>query len=404
MEAIELLNAARQEMAKRVVGQGEMVDGLLTALIAGGHILLEGVPGLAKTRAVKTLAEITGLVFKRIQFTPDLLPADLTGTLVWEQATGAFSMRRGPVFANVILADEINRAPAKVQSALLEAMEEKQVTIGEKSYPLPSPFFVLATQNPIEHEGTYALPEAELDRFLLKLLVRYPDLEEEQRILSFAAPFGEANNGGAIIGPEGEEHLAKGGAKHAVVKHEAARHDAARTGDARNDDANPDDAGHDAAALNAAGHDPAKISDTKTGVAGSDSVLNPVLGHEALRTLRQAADAVFVDDQIQKYIVSVVAASRPAVSRPGAEKPGRTREGLYRYIAFGASPRATIALYRCSKIRALFEGRAFVTPEDVKAAAFPVLRHRLVLSYEAEADGLESDTVVNRILTLVPMP
>jgi MoxR-like ATPase len=341
MEAIELLNAARHEMAKRIVGQGEMVDGLLTALIAGGHILLEGVPGLAKTRAVKTLAEITGLVFKRIQFTPDLLPADLTGTLVWEQATGAFSMRRGPVFANVILADEINRAPAKVQSALLEAMEEKQVTIGEKSYPLPSPFFVLATQNPIEHEGTYALPEAELDRFLLKLLVRYPDLDEEQRILGFAAPFGT----------EGEEAPAKGGAKHV-----------------------------------------------------DDSSLNSVLGQDALRTLRQAADAVFVDDQIQKYIVSVVAASRPAVSRPGAEKPGRTREGLYRYIAFGASPRATIALYRCSKISALFEGRAFVTPEDVKAAAFPVLRHRLVLSYEAEADGLESDTVVNRILTLVPMP
>jgi MoxR-like ATPase len=341
MEAIELLDAARLEMAKRIVGQGEMIDGLLTALIAGGHILLEGVPGLAKTRAVKTLAEITGLVFKRIQFTPDLLPADLTGTLVWEQATGAFSMRRGPVFANVILADEINRAPAKVQSALLEAMEEKQVTIGERSYPLPSPFFVLATQNPIEHEGTYALPEAELDRFLLKLLVRYPDLEEEQRILGFAAPFGT----------EGEEHLARGGAKH-----------------------------------------------------GDDSALNPVLGQEALRTLRQAADSVFVDAQIQKYIVSVVAASRPAVSRPGAEKPGRTREGLYRYIAFGASPRATIALFRCSKIKALFEGRAFVTPEDVKAAAFPVLRHRLVLSYEAEADGLESDTVVNRILTLVPMP
>jgi len=354
MEAIDLINAARQEMAKRVVGQGEMVDGLLTALIAGGHILLEGVPGLAKTRAVKTLAEITGLVFKRIQFTPDLLPADLTGTLVWEQATGAFSMRRGPVFANVILADEINRAPAKVQSALLEAMEEKQVTIGEKSYPLPSPFFVLATQNPIEHEGTYALPEAELDRFLLKLLVRYPDLDEEQRILGFAAPFGT----------EPVESLAKAGD--------------ARIGDASPDTSNP-------------------------GVP-NDNSLKAVLGQEALRALRQAADSVFVDDQIQKYIVSVVAASRPAVSRPGAEKPGRTREGLYRYIAFGASPRATIALYRCSKIRALFEARAFVTPEDVKTVAFPVLRHRLVLSYEAEADGLEPDTVVNRILTLVPMP
>jgi MoxR-like ATPase len=336
MESLELLNGARQEMAKRIVGQGEMIDGLLTALIAGGHILLEGVPGLAKTLAVKTLAEITGLVFKRIQFTPDLLPADLTGTLVWEQATGSFSVRRGPVFANVILADEINRAPAKVQSALLEAMEEKQVTIGEKSYSLPSPFFVLATQNPIEHEGTYALPEAELDRFLLKLLIRYPDLEEEQQILGFAAPF--------------------------------------------------------------------STEEIRKSYPGNESSLNPVLGQKALELLRKAADAVFTDEQVLRYIVSVVAASRPAASRSAQEGPVRPREGLYRYIAFGASPRATLALYRCSKIKALFEGRSFVTPEDVKVTAFPVLRHRLVLSYEAEADGLEPDTVISRILTLVPMP
>ena len=335
---MELLRTARQEMAKRIVGQGEMIDGLLTALIAGGHILLEGVPGLAKTRAVRTLAEITGLVFKRIQFTPDLLPADLTGTLVWEQASGSFSMRRGPVFANVILADEINRAPAKVQSALLEAMEEKQVTIGEKSYSLPSPFFVLATQNPIEHEGTYALPEAELDRFLLKLLIPYPDLEEELRILKFATPF--------------------------------------CTADADKD--NQED----------------------------ERSLHPVLGPDSLETLRRTADSIFMDEKISKYIVSVVAASRPAASRPGAEgsRSARPKEGLYRYIAFGGSPRATIALYRCSRIKALMEGRSFVTPEDVKAAAFPVLRHRLVLSYEAEADGLEADTVISRILTLVPMP
>ena len=346
---LELLNAARQEMAKRIVGQTEMIDGLLTALIAGGHILLEGVPGLAKTRAVKTLAEITGLVFKRIQFTPDLLPADVTGTLVWEQATGAFSVRRGPVFANVILADEINRAPAKVQSALLEAMEEKQVTIGEKSYPLPDPFFVLATQNPIEHEGTYALPEAELDRFLLKLLVRYPAPEEELRILGFAAPFGTVRQA-----PVGETFS---GGENDLTEN-----------------------------------------------------LRPVLGADALESLRRAADSIFTDEQVLRYIVSVVAASRPAPSRPapGAEgvRPGggRPREGLYRYIAFGASPRATLALCRCAKIRAFFEGRSFVTPEDVKAAAFPVLRHRLVLSYEAEADGLEPDSVISRILTLVPMP
>jgi MoxR-like ATPase len=318
-------------MAMRIVGQQEMIDGLLTALIAGGHILLEGVPGLAKTRAVKSLAEITGLVFKRIQFTPDLLPADLTGTLIWEQATGSFSVRRGPVFANVILADEINRAPAKVQSALLEAMEERQVTIGEKSYALPDPFFVLATQNPIEHEGTYALPEAELDRFLLKLLIRYPGPEEEFRILDFAAPFSQAGQ------PAGE---------------------------------------------------------------GGNVPLSPVLDAAALEILRAAADSVFIDGQIKKYIVAVTAASRPSRAQ-GAKS---AREGIYRYIAFGASPRASLALYRCSRVRALFEGRSFVTPEDVKAAAFPVLRHRLVLSYEAEADGLNPDSVVSRVLSLVPMP
>ena len=336
-KAHELLLAARQEMAKRIVGQAEMIDGLLTALIAGGHILLEGVPGLGKTLAVKTLAEITGLEFKRIQFTPDLLPADLTGTLIWEQATASFSVRRGPVFANVILADEINRAPAKVQSALLEAMEEKQVTIGEKSYPLPSPFFVLATQNPIEHEGTYALPEAQLDRFLLKLLVRYPDPEEELIVMGFAAPF--ANN-----------------------------------------KSSPKDSATD-----------------KLGV---------VLGPDVLEKLREAAEEVFIDEQILRYIVSVVAASRPAHSLSDGDKPrqGRPREGIYRHIAFGASPRATLALYRCAKIRALLEGRDFVAPEDVKAAAFPVMRHRLVLSYEAEADGIEPDTVISRILALVPMP
>jgi len=365
VRALELFGAARKEMAKRIVGQEEMIDGLLTALVAGGHILLEGVPGLAKTLAVKTLAEITGLVFKRIQFTPDLLPADLTGTLVWEQATSSFSVRRGPVFANVILADEINRAPAKVQSALLEAMEERQVTIGEKSYPLPSPFFVLATQNPIEHEGTYALPEAELDRFLLKLLIRYPDQEEELRILDFASPF-SAGKEIPSVSPAGQIPV-EGGA-HSQ-----------------------------------------NFGNTVPGGANSGS-LKPVLCEDALEFLRRAADSVYTDEKILKYIVSVVAASRPASSKtlPGADGVrhgmNRPREGLYRYIAFGASPRASLALYRCSRIRALLGGRPFVSPEDVKAAAFPVLRHRLVLSYEAEADGMEVDTVISRILTLVPMP
>jgi MoxR-like ATPase len=328
----ELAKACRDEMAKRVVGQRDMIDGLLSALIAGGHILLEGVPGLAKTLAVKSLAEITGLDFKRIQFTPDLLPADLTGTLIWEQGTGTFSVRRGPVFANLILADEINRAPAKVQSALLEAMEEKQVTIGETTHPLPDPFFVLATENPIEHEGTYALPEAELDRFLLKLLVSYPEPEEELDIVGRCPPF---------------------------------------SGNAE----------------------------------GRGAPLEPVLNRGGLALLREAADLVRIDERLVQYIVSVVAATRPAAARrPGAARGPGAEEGLYRYISFGASPRASLALYRCSRIRAALEGRAFVSPDDVKAAALPVLRHRIVLSYEAEAGGLEPDAVISRILAFVPVP
>jgi MoxR-like ATPase len=338
--AAELIALARAELGKRVVGQAEMIDGLLLALIAGGHILLEGVPGLAKTLAVKALAEITGLGFKRIQFTPDLLPADITGTLVWEQGTGSFSVRRGPVFANVILADEINRAPAKVQSALLEAMEEGQVTIGEGTYPLPEPFLVLATENPLEHEGTYALPEAQLDRFLVKLLVRYPSPDEEIRIV-------EAN---AAFPPGG----------------------ASRAGQA----------------------------------------LSPVLGGGALARLRAASESVRVDPRITSYLVSLIAATRPvaaAVSgRPGtggrAATGASASSGLYRNITFGASPRASIALYRCARIRALFEGRDYVTPSDVKTAAFPVLRHRIVLSYEADADGLDADAVIGRILSLIPVP
>jgi MoxR-like ATPase len=331
--AAELIALARAELGRRVVGQAEMIDGLLLALIAGGHILLEGVPGLAKTLAVKALAEITALEFKRIQFTPDLLPADITGTLVWDQGTGSFSARRGPVFANVILADEINRAPAKVQSALLEAMEEGQVTIGENTYPLPEPFLVLATENPIEHEGTYALPEAQLDRFLVKLLVRYPSPDEEIRIV-------EANAGFSPAGTEG--------------------------------------------------------------VRRAGPALSPVLGGGALARLRAAPESVRVDPRITAYLVSLIAATRPAAVSGGHGAPSAS--GLYRYITFGASPRASIALYRCARIRALFEGRDYVIPSDVKAAAFPVLRHRIVMSYEADADGLDADAVIGRILSLVPVP
>jgi len=330
-----LIEACRKELAKRIVGQREMIDGLLTALIAGGHILLEGVPGLAKTLAVKSLAQITGLEFKRIQFTPDLLPADLTGTLIWDQSRGSFSVRRGPVFANVILADEINRAPAKMQSALLEAMEERQVTIGETSYALPDPFFVLATENPIEHEGTYSLPEAELDRFLLKLLVTYPAPEEEIGIV---------------------------------------------------------------------GRSPALSA-----VFTPPEPLSPILDKTAIAQLREAADMIHMDEKITEYIVSIVTATRPA--QTGARHAGSAKfagtkaaEGLYRYVSFGASPRASIALYRCSRILALFSGREFVSPDDVKAAAYPALRHRIVLSYEAEADGLDADTVITRILSHIPIP
>jgi MoxR-like ATPase len=330
-----LIADCRKEMAARIIGQKEMVDGLIAALVAGGHILLEGVPGLAKTLAVKSLAEITGLDFKRIQFTPDLLPADLTGTMIWEQVKGNFTVRRGPIFANVVLADEINRAPAKVQSALLEAMEEKQVTIGETTYPLPDPFFVLATENPIEHEGTYSLPEAELDRFLMKLLVVYPAPDEELDIVKNSPPF-VCNSSGKTM------------------------------------------------------------------------PLSPVLNKEKLYLLRSVADKIHVDEQIRKYIVSIVTATRPASTRTrsgaGTENIKTAADGVYRYVTFGASPRASIALYRCCKIFAMFEGRNFVTPEDVKNCAYSVLRHRIVLSYEAEAEGMDADAVITRILSHVPVP
>lgn len=323
MDVQAILETSRKTLGSRVIGQEEMIDGLLMALIAGGHILIEGAPGLAKTLAVKSLAEMTGLVFKRVQFTPDLLPADLTGTLIWEQSTGAFSVRRGPIFANIVLADEINRAPAKVQSALLEAMEEGQVTIGENSHRLPEPFFVLATQNPLEHEGTYALPEAELDRFLLKLTVKYPSPEQETAILSLVA-----------------------------------------------------------------------------GKKETPPPLSHALNAFTLKSLREAANSIHIDERIAAYIVSITGATRP---KPVKALRGE-RESVYRYINFGASPRGSIALYRCSKIRALFEGRSFVSPEDVKVAALPTLRHRVALSYEAEADGVDADAVISRILNLVPIP
>ncbi|MDZ7792793.1 MAG: MoxR family ATPase [Spirochaetia bacterium] len=310
------LDQCREEIGKRIVGQQNMVDGILMALIAGGHVLLEGVPGLAKTLAVKTVADVVDVDFKRLQFTPDLLPADLIGTLIYRQNTGEFVPRKGPVFSNIILADEINRAPAKVQSALLEAMEERQVTIGETTYPLPDPFFVLATQNPIEQEGTYPLPEAQLDRFLMKLQVEYPSSEEELKILRRMGIFQDIR---------------------------------------------------------------------------VEKVLTPV----QLRELRKVASTILVDERIEEYIVQIVTASRTT---------SEESRSFSRFIDYGASTRATIYLYRCAKIKALFEGRTFAIPDDVKAVAYRVLRHRIVLSYEAESEELTPDDVIAQLLKVVPVP
>ncbi|MBO4438218.1 MAG: MoxR family ATPase [Spirochaetaceae bacterium] len=324
--------SCRAEAAKRIVGQTELLDGILTAIIADGHVLLEGVPGLAKTLAVKTFADMSGLAFKRIQFTPDLLPADVTGTLIYEQATGNFSVRQGPVFTNLLLADEINRAPAKVQSALLEAMAERQVTIGEKTYALPKPFLVLATQNPIEQEGTYNLPEAELDRFLMKLHVSYPTNEEEFSIIKQSAQ----------------------------------------------------------------ASDPSKIK------------LEQILSAETIAQMRQALPSVACDDKIIEYIVSIVSVTRPEqkAKNKAADRAshGARREDFLRYITFGASPRAGIALQKCAKAQALLDGRTYVLPDDVKKVVPAVLRHRLVLSYEAAADGLTTDDIITKILATLPVP
>ena len=315
-EVRKLLSACVDEVSKRVVGQQPMIMGILMAVIADGHVLLEGVPGLAKTLVVKTVAEVIGGQFKRIQFTPDLLPADIIGTMIYRQQTGEFVPRRGPIFSNVILADEINRAPAKVQSALLEAMQERQVTIGDSTYPLDRPFLVLATQNPIEHEGTYALPEAQLDRFIMKIRVTYPSLQEEIEIVR-------------LVGVE----------RNVPVER--------------------------------------------------------VLSREQLFDLREAASRVRVDSRIEEYIVSLVAASR--------EKE-RSKADFIRFIEYGASPRASIYLYRCAKIRALFEGRSFIVPEDVKAVAPDVMRHRIILTYEAESEELTTDDILSEILAFVRVP
>ncbi len=316
MRSRDLIRKAMEEIGNVVVGQTSMIEGMFMGILAGGHVLLEGVPGLAKTLAIKTMAEVIDASFKRIQFTPDLLPADLVGTMIYRQQTGEFVPRKGPVFSNIILADEINRAPAKVQSAMLEAMEENQVTIGDNTYPLPEPFFVLATQNPIEQEGTYPLPEAQLDRFILKLTVDYPSAEEELQILR-------------RMGKREQIHLSR-----QILK--------------------------------------------------SD-----------IKRLREAASSITVDERIESYIVDIVASSR---------QNDRGLNSFARFIEFGASPRASIYLYRCSKVKALLEGRSFVVPEDVKYVAPMVLRHRINLSYEAESEDMTTEDVISYLLSAVPVP
>ncbi len=334
--AAALIAKYRSGMAQVVVGQKSLVEGILAAAIAGAHALIEGVPGTAKTLAVKAFASLFALSFKRIQFTPDLLPSDLTGTLIYNRQTNEFAARRGPIFANIVLADEVNRAPAKVQSALLEAMAERQVTIGDETLKLPSPFVVLATQNPIEHEGTYRLPEAELDRFFIKIIVGYPSIEEERKIAL-----------------EGQE-------------------------DASNFD------------------------------TGSMNYRPALFSIGDLRSLKNAARDIHCDEAIAAYIVAIVAATRPPKTPDREERranAGRLKPSSYfEYIRLGASPRASIALYRYAKIKALFAGRSWVSPEDVKDAAFDVLRHRISLSYEAASEGISADNVVSMILDAVPQP
>ncbi len=307
----------RAEVGRVIVGQEALVDRLLVGLLANGHVLLEGVPGLAKTLSVRTLATAIQASFHRIQFTPDLLPADIVGTLIYRPQDGEYHATQGPVFANFVLADEINRAPAKVQSALLEAMQERQVTLGGKTLPLPSPFLVLATENPIDQEGTYPLPEAQVDRFMFKVLLDYPAFDEERRILDRMA----------FTSPE--------------------------------------------------------------------IPIQPVIGVDEILRTRKLVDQIHVDDKVRDYIVHVVFATR---------RPDQYKLDLKHLIQFGASPRATIYLTLAARAWALLQGRAYVTPEDVKSIGPDVLRHRMILSYEAEAQAVTTDAIIRKVFNAVPVP
>ena len=310
------VGALLAEIDKVIVGQRYMVERLLIGLLANGHVLIEGVPGLAKTLAVRTLSQAIDTGFQRIQFTPDLLPADLIGTLVYTPSTGEFTTKKGPIFSNLILADEINRAPAKVQSALLEAMQERQVTIGETTFPLEEPFLVLATQNPIEQEGTYPLPEAQVDRFMMKLKVGYPSREEELEIMN-------------------------------------------RMG------------------------------------GGEEPAASPVVKPDTILAARKLVTEIYVDEKIQQYILDIVFATR---------EPSSFGLDLDALIAYGGSPRASLYLSLAARAHAFLQRRAYVTPEDVKAIAMDVLRHRVIITYEAEAEELTSEDIVQRILDNVEVP
>lgn len=312
------LQLLRNEIGKVIVGQQYMVDRLLIALLADGHVLLEGVPGLAKTLAIRTLSDAISGSFSRVQFTPDLLPADITGTMIYNQKTQDFTVKKGPIFANFVLADEINRAPAKVQAALLEAMQERQVTLGDTSYKLPEPFLVMATQNPIEQEGTYPLPEAQVDRFMLKVFLDYPKKEEEKLII--------------------------------------------------------------------------RSNVRREGMDKANAVLKP----EDVLRLRNLTRHVYLDEKIEQYIVDLVFATR----NPAANK----LEKLAPYISYGGSPRASINLALAAKAHAFLQKRAFVIPEDVRAIAPDVLRHRIGLTYEAEADNITENDIIKEILTRVDIP
>jgi len=307
----------QQEMGRVIVGQKQLVDRLLVALLTNGHVLLEGVPGLAKTLSLKTLANCVTLNFKRLQFTPDMLPADIVGTMIYSPQDGKFRTKHGPIFSNLILADEINRAPANVQSALLEAMQEHQVTLGEETYALPNPFLVLATQNPLEHEGTYPLPEAQIDRFMMKVVITYPNRTEERAIL----------------------------------------------------DAN---------------------ATTEPGL-----VVRRIVTAEQILDARHVVNSIHMDEKIRDYIVDLVLATRPPIA---------TSFNINGYIQNGASPRATINLCLAARATAFLNGRHFVTPQDVKSIALDVLRHRVTVSYEAEAENVTSEDIIRKLLDTLPVP